>query len=82
MYFYLAMVGFEPTPTSTAAPSNTETTVIYIYIHECRLKVIMALLYYDNLIDIFFESNMLTFSNQNVCMCSFLANGSLCLYGC
>ena len=25
MYFYLAMVGFEPTPTSTAAPSNTET---------------------------------------------------------
>ena len=35
IYFYLAMVGFEPTPTSTAAPSNTETTVIpsrsYIY---------------------------------------------------
>ena len=28
MYFYLAMVGFEPTPTSTAAHSNTETTVI------------------------------------------------------
>ena len=28
MYVYLAMVGFEPTPTSTAAPSNTETTVI------------------------------------------------------
>ena len=28
MYFYLATVGFEPTPTSTAAPSNTETTVI------------------------------------------------------
>ena len=28
MYFYLAMVGFEPTPTLTAAPSNTETTVI------------------------------------------------------
>ena len=28
MYFYLAMVGFEPTPASTAAPSNTETTVI------------------------------------------------------
>ena len=28
MYFYLAMVGFEPTPTSTAAPSNTETTAI------------------------------------------------------
>ena len=28
IYFYLAMVGFEPTPTSTAAPSNTETTVI------------------------------------------------------
>ena len=28
MYFYLAMVGFEPTPTSTAAPSNTGTTVI------------------------------------------------------
>ena len=28
MYFYLAMLGFEPTPTSTAAPSNTETTVI------------------------------------------------------
>ena len=42
MYFYLAMVGFEPTPTATAAPSNTETTVIpsrplrsymYIYIY-------------------------------------------------
>ena len=28
IYFYLAKVGFEPTPTSTAAPSNTETTVI------------------------------------------------------
>ena len=28
MYFYLAKVGFEPTPTATAAPSNTETTVI------------------------------------------------------
>ena len=28
MYFYLAMVGFDPTPTSTAAPSNTEATVI------------------------------------------------------
>ena len=28
MYFYLATVGFEPTPTATAAPSNTETTVI------------------------------------------------------
>ena len=28
MYFYLAKVGFEPMPTSTAAPSNTETTVI------------------------------------------------------
>ena len=28
MYFYLATVGFEPTPTSIAAPSNTETTVI------------------------------------------------------
>ena len=28
MYFNLAKVGFEPTPTSTAAPSNTETTVI------------------------------------------------------
>ena len=27
-FFYLAKVGFEPTPTSTAAPSNTETTVI------------------------------------------------------
>ena len=26
--FYLAKEGFEPTPTSTAAPSNTETTVI------------------------------------------------------
>ena len=23
MYFYLAMVGFEPTPTSTAAPINS-----------------------------------------------------------
>ena len=31
MYFYLAKVGFEPTPTSTAAPSNTETIVTYIY---------------------------------------------------
>ena len=28
MYFYLALVGFETTPTSTAAPSNTEATVI------------------------------------------------------
>ena len=29
MYFYLAMVGFEPTATSTAAPfCNTETAVI------------------------------------------------------
>ena len=28
MYFCLAMVGLEPTPTSTAAPSNIETTVI------------------------------------------------------
>ena len=28
MYFNLANVGFEPTPTSTAAPSNTETAVI------------------------------------------------------
>ena len=28
MYFYLAMVGFEPTPTSTAVPINTETAVI------------------------------------------------------
>ena len=28
MYFYLKKVGFEPTPTSAAAPSNTETTVI------------------------------------------------------
>ena len=28
MYFYLALVGFEPMPTSTAAPSNTKTTVI------------------------------------------------------
>ena len=38
MYFYLAVVGFEPTPTSTAAPSNTETTVIpsrpLIYIYK------------------------------------------------
>ena len=33
MYFYLSTVGFEPTPTSTAAPSNTETyMLIYIYI--------------------------------------------------
>ena len=46
MYFYSAMVGFEPTPTATAAPSNTETTVIpsrplrsdiYIYIYG-RIK--------------------------------------------
>ena len=29
MYLYLAMVGFEPRPTSTAAPSNTETTVMH-----------------------------------------------------
>ena len=28
MYFYWAKVGFEPTPTSTATPSNTETTLI------------------------------------------------------
>ena len=40
MYFYLAMVGFEPTPTATAAPSNTETTVIpsrplHLYIFRC-----------------------------------------------
>ena len=28
MYFYLAKVGLKSTPTSTAAPSNTETTVI------------------------------------------------------
>ena len=38
MYFYMAMVGFEPTPTSTAAPSNTETTVIPsrpLHIYEC-----------------------------------------------
>ena len=28
MYFYLAKVGFEPTPTSTAAPRNTKTTLI------------------------------------------------------
>ena len=54
MYFYLAMVGFEPTPTSTAAPSNTETTVIpsrplrslkkelswprFIYIFYCHVE--------------------------------------------
>ena len=29
MYFYLGKVCFEPTLTSTAAPSNTETTVIH-----------------------------------------------------
>ena len=28
MYISLAMVGFNHTPTTTAAPSNTETTVI------------------------------------------------------
>ena len=28
MSFYLANMGFEPMPTSTAVPSNTETTVI------------------------------------------------------
>ena len=28
MYFYLAKVSFEPTPTSTAGPSNTEITII------------------------------------------------------
>ena len=46
MYFYLAMVGFEPTPTSTAAPSNTETTVIpsrvciYITLHHLHFNVL------------------------------------------
>ena len=35
MYFYLAMVGFEPTPTATAAPSN-----IYIYIYKGRYGAI------------------------------------------
>ena len=45
MDFYLAMVGFEPTPTATAAPSNTETTVIpsrplYIYIFRGRYGAI------------------------------------------
>ena len=33
MYFYLANTGFESTPTSTAAPSNRETTVIPIGHH-------------------------------------------------
>ena len=46
MYFYLAMVGFEPTPTSTAAPSNTETTVIPSRATTLLIKgVIMAEVY-------------------------------------
>ena len=46
MYFYLAKVGFQPTPTSTATPSNTETTVIPTR-PLCSLKkeVIMANVY-------------------------------------
>ena len=46
MYFYLAQVGFEPTPTSTAVLSNTETTVIPAR-PLCSLKkgVTMAKLY-------------------------------------
>ena len=41
MYFYLANVGFEPMPTSTAAPSNTETTAIHIslYIYEIVIYI-------------------------------------------
>ena len=35
MYIDLVMVGFEPTPTTTAAPSNTETTGIPSRHREC-----------------------------------------------
>ena len=47
MYFYLAMVGFEPTPTSTAAPSNTETRQCHTLSVTTLLKkgVIMAEVY-------------------------------------
>ena len=46
MYFYLAKVGFEPTPTSTAAPSNTETTVIPTRpLRSLKKGVIMAKVY-------------------------------------
>ena len=66
MYFYLAMVGFEPTPTLTAAPSNTETTVIpsrpniniYIrggikkFVHLCH-KFLMAYVTIPNIWHVF-----------------------------
>ena len=45
MYFYLAMVGFEPTPTSTAAPSNTETTHTLSATTLFKKGVIMAEVY-------------------------------------
>ena len=46
MYFYLAKVAFEPTPTSTAAPSNTETTVIPTRpLRSLKKGVIMAKVY-------------------------------------
>ena len=43
MYFNLAMVGFEPTPTLTAAPSNTETTVIPLFKFVDFLTVVLIL---------------------------------------
>ena len=45
MYFYLAMVGFEHMPTSTAAPSNTETTVIPSRPLRSLKRIIMAEVY-------------------------------------
>ena len=44
MYFYLANVGFEPTPTLTAAPSNTETTVMATTLHNnVRVYIVSSL---------------------------------------
>ena len=39
MYFYLANVEFGPTPTLTAAPSNTETTVMATMVHNNALVI-------------------------------------------
>ena len=48
MYFYLAMVGFEHTPTTTAAPSNTETTVIPSRpLRSLKKDIYYALTYYS-----------------------------------
>ena len=45
MYFYLANVGFEPMPTSTAAPSNIYIYIyIYIYIEDLKSCTIQALI--------------------------------------